>query len=1712
MFKYLTQKWKQKRGFTLMEVMVVAILAVIAGIAIPSVINMRKNMKFTERNDYAKAIFMAAQANLTEMRSKGELSLIIPGESDEKFPVVTQQGSTTAVPPATYFYTWNDHPSIFDCVLPANSIDSAVRNGQIIIEYNPAAGIVYSVFYYDDDDMDLKAQYASGALTRDEEGRKELLLGYYSVGNIDALDAQALDVYQLASSISFTNSDEALLTISVPSQTIDRTGAIVNIFEKVQGGTSGYTQRMEIALTISGENTNSFTVIGKSALVDATLGETGVVSYTTKTGSSVGAVPIVDFIFTLDSLNENKNFKKIIDAASGGTANTTGFRFGDNVSITADITFYPTADDPIVMIESSTIAGINPTFHSLTQNPEYDAEIAKNNVSYAVKPYILAISNARHLQNLEYLAENHSTDPTDTFIKQIASIVFVEKQAVTNNPPDVEDSGSADDGSENREEAENNLIQPLSASGAESGNSGNSGNTETETTTEGIAINWATEAGNNAKFSPIDLSKLSYIPEIIGNGVEIKNLKIEKDTGGNTGASIGLFAEMKDASIEGITLVDPIITNNSAFLTGSNITDAATTGALIGTADGVTIKDCSVVSSAETFCISGNQFVGGLVGYVKGISSFENCEADASVTNINDIVQSTDHISHILGGLVGYVEGNAANTITFTNCTTTATVTATTATDLGGMAGKAENASFIGCSTEATVTGADGVLSNIGGLVGYAESVNFDNCDANANGAKVTSGEMTNASGEDEKNTVGGLVGYAGTATGGSQSTFKKCDISEKSSVVSANYAHSNIGGLIGYANGAKFEACASKASVTGTQPVLNEAPTSTIPNNNLGGIIGYSLNCEYQDIDVTLKTRPEYAVDAGGFAGILKGGAINDLVVNLELPSGSDVSSADTLTYFGGIASRCTEGADVEDAGVVIIGKMNNVKDNIAGAFSFTKGSSADKTTLSNVRVNVTQGTISSSLTAGLVTSSGAGTVIEKSYVHGYVPNSDSAGFVYDNSGVIKQCIANVEMDGGSAFVADNGGTIKDCYGWAWNHSNDATKIDLKITKNCSYSYFVNGSTDEMIMYEGLTKESDDSTSATKSGESDDIRDTAALADPWALELLNAGTISGTDPAWCEGSNGYDYPELSIAHVGKDKDPIVNGDYPYYIVYTEEYSDGEGTYVISSEDEPDIDLKDSDTITSTSYLIYCRSGQLDNLGDAFTEETYNGINDIPRLYSKYTQKPGKHFAGTIKINGQDIYLNTYCAPGGRIRTGEQFGNIRHDTDADYTIERDIILSNSYSVFNYDGKLTAASGVEIDASAISGNLVGTLKGTLSGLTVTGLKAPMVNEISGGTVTGCDVSGKIESGENVGIIAGTMSSGSIENSNVSGSVSGSGYVGGVVGRSAGNITNVKADLSKIEAIGENTQVGALAGYASSGAISDCTITAPNGVVFANFPKRESLREDAQYISRYDHGAENDINIVSGPALNMFSIEGRNDTLITADVAVSKCKLNNTTVPITQVYYYHKSDLKCTSPSKAFAFITMNEDEGLKFNDLYDEYTTVYYVKVADAVYEAVTSVSFSPDSSDDDDTTYTFTYKTDSLGEKSIKNIKLSGKISDSGLKMYAITISDPNSKDGSYLIFNQSGNEILIYNEAGFDWVVYDIKYYSHMIWVCQDGIWTNAYMPEGKVTVGDAVGFTTANLTYGDKTTVCQLYPVTAYRTVKRVDSANILDGSDLT
>lgn len=62
-------------GYTLTELLVViGIIAIVCAIAIPSIIAISRALRFKQRNDYAKSIFLAAQQNLTEMRSDGGLA------------------------------------------------------------------------------------------------------------------------------------------------------------------------------------------------------------------------------------------------------------------------------------------------------------------------------------------------------------------------------------------------------------------------------------------------------------------------------------------------------------------------------------------------------------------------------------------------------------------------------------------------------------------------------------------------------------------------------------------------------------------------------------------------------------------------------------------------------------------------------------------------------------------------------------------------------------------------------------------------------------------------------------------------------------------------------------------------------------------------------------------------------------------------------------------------------------------------------------------------------------------------------------------------------------------------------------------------------------------------------------------------------------------------------------------------------------------------------------------------------------------------------------------------------------------------------------------------------------------------------------------------------------------------------------------------------
>lgn len=901
MGNYITGKMKHRHGFTLIEtLLVVSIIAIIATIAIASILVIRNNLQFKQCNDNAYAIYTAAQTNLTEMRSMGELFFLEEAAADEedktmwKYPAL--DGS------CCYTYSKHENELSYDLIVPS-TVDTHIRNQQVIIEYHPTTGMIYSVFYYEGTDSLLDMYEDLSRFRDDADLRKDLQVGYYTVGDIDAINSEDFVLHQISADIAYSNSKEGTITVSVPVK--DSKG--FDMFTDVDAY-NYIANRLEITLTITGENG------GQIASVYQVADESGspLLNYTPNYTQSEVQVEI-----PLDSLT--KSFSILaVDNVNGTLKNPIAA--GDNISVTADVTFESGQNDPILVINSATIAGINPMFHDLMDNPDYDATQV-DVPGYSVKPYVLAISNGRHLQNLNYLDAE--------FARNIASIVFTKD--------DEETTGADDENSEVEEQNEGN---------------------------ESFVLTWY----DDVTFTPVILPN---IPTIQGNGVEIQNLKINASTGIMLGGSkqnySGLFAALSDTTIENITLANSDISTS----------DAVATGGLIGYADGVTITNCHVTNTANS--ISGAGDIGGLVGLSYG-SSFNKCTTNAIATgtaNIGGLVgNSTDSRftncstaatvtgSHV-GGLVGLSSGSS-----FNECTTGATVTgySSTASDVGGMVGYTDGSTFTNCSTSAAVTGSSGAASNVGGLIGSSKDTTLTSCVAES--AAIASGSN---SGSGSKNALGGMIGYATNSGTNTSFAIGSCESKGSVRVTGVSGSLNNLGGMVGYANNAFFTTCKSSAVVNG------QSTNGDIPNNNLGGFVGSSVNTRYAVTDVTLNYLPQYAADAGGFAGVLSG----DSVENLDVIFTGNPTAKTTITNFGGIAS------------------INSYNSTISLAAVTSKNASGTPDATFNQSQN-------------------------------------TAGFVVTNRGNIYRSFSNVIMDKGACFVLNNSGTIRNCYGWAWD--NDIT------------------------------------------------------------------------------------------------------------------------------------------------------------------------------------------------------------------------------------------------------------------------------------------------------------------------------------------------------------------------------------------------------------------------------------------------------------------------------------------------------------------------------------------------------------------------------------------------------------------------------------------------------------------------------------------------
>ena len=124
----------------------------------------------------------------------------------------------------------------------------------------------------------------------------------------------------------------------------------------------------------------------------------------------------------------------------------------------------------------------------------------------------------------------------------------------------------------------------------------------------------------------------------------------------------------------------------------------------------------------------------------------------------------------------------------------------------------------------------------------------------------------------------------------------------------------------------------------------------------------------------------------------------------------------------------------------------------------------------------------------------------------------------------------------------------------------------------------------------------------------------------------------------------------------------------------------------------------------------------------------------------------------------------------------------------------------------------------------------------------------------------------------------------------------------------------------------------------------------------------------------------------------------------------------------------------------------------------------------------------------------------------------SDKVSKAQLKLY--TKQNNELSSGTYFIFNSDSSSVLVYNENSYEWEAYSTTYRTDMVWIYDksSGTWENAYLSDGTIRLGDITGSKLVQITFtGSDAVTCKLRSVSVYKTVTKVDTANILNPNDL-
>lgn len=481
-----------------------------------------------------------------------------------------------------------------------------------------------------------------------------------------------------------------------------------------------------------------------------------------------------------------------------------------------------------------------------------------------------------------------------------------------------------------------------------------------------------------------------------------QNLTIDHSTIAINGELIGVFACTVKTAGASVTNVD--VSNSSITSTNNN------PAGLISEIDAsATITNCDISNTT----VSGAR-AGGLAYFANALVTVTNCSYSGGT-----ITGSSNYV----GGLIGSV-ANYASVIT--GCRVeNATITVSRNQDIraGGLIGILnESATVKGCTvgtsgakvTLNTPEPADSKVLNCGGFVGVNYGTITKDDLGNRCKAYVT---VTSANTKGQQLNLGGFAGY------------QRGTISYSDAVVSMGDLQGQyIGGFCGY-----IVYQAGKTVLTDNCTVIGDGDSGTVDikgNNYTGGFVGVAesgtfiiSNCQVLEGTVVVGQST-----AGGFAGQIKSGTVEDCTANVDMRSRGGNAGGFVGAITGGTVQRCSSAGTLSQ-----IESTNNVFGGFAG---YVNG--VDLTKCSSV-VNITVGR---NYVGGLVGSFQTANTVSKCFYNGTIssPANTKGGLIGTTEAVavvITNCYTAGEMVasigtqvyGGIVGELKAGGSVTNCY-----------------------------------------------------------------------------------------------------------------------------------------------------------------------------------------------------------------------------------------------------------------------------------------------------------------------------------------------------------------------------------------------------------------------------------------------------------------------------------------------------------------------------------------------------------------------------------------------------------------------------------------------------------------------------------------------------------